>query len=169
MAVGADMTATCCPLSSNDGYSADAFAAKVRRARKAHVCFECREAIAPGDKYEYASGVWDGEPRAYKSCLSCVEIRDHFACEGYMIGELWNDLEQNFFPDMKAGGPCMEGLSAAAKGILFERRTAWLLDSDMDERTVFPRIKEVREPLYSTVETPSAAFYFTTDIPKDTP
>jgi hypothetical protein len=63
----------------------------------------------------------------------------------------------------------MEGLSAAAKGRLFERRTAWLLDSDIDHRTVFPRIKEVREPWYATVETPSTAFYSTTDISKDTP
>lgn len=117
----------CCPLSSSidgDG-AASCSSTTIRKARKDHRCVECRETIKAGDRYEFVSGVWDGEPAAYKTCLSCVEIRDHFACEGYLIGEVWNDLEDNFFPDMKAGGPCMKGLSPAAKARLFERRLAW--------------------------------------------
>lgn len=121
------MSVTCCPISSHDGdYAASAHSQVMRTARKEHRCYECRETIKPGDRYEYFSGIWDGKPSAYKTCASCVEIRDHFACEGWIFGQLWDDLEQNFFPDMKAGGPCMEGLSPAAKGRLFDRRLKWL-------------------------------------------
>jgi hypothetical protein len=115
----------CCPLSTGDIESTCSSIA-LRKARKEHRCCECRETIAKNAKYEYVSGIWDRTPSAWKTCLSCVEIRDHFSCEGWVFGELWNDLEENFFPDMKAGGPCMEGLSPAAKGRLFERRMAWL-------------------------------------------
>ena len=126
------MSVVCCPLSgSYDGDGPECGNTVVRKARKDHRCYECGETIAKGTRYEYVSGIWDGEPGAYKTCLSCVEIRNHFACEGegYLIGQLWSDLEENFFPDMKAGGPCMEGLSPEAKGRLFDRRMKWLEDS----------------------------------------
>jgi hypothetical protein len=117
----------CCPLTSSDGEDGPSCSTtKVRTARKVHRCCECREDITVGTKYEYVSGIWDGRPGAYKTCLSCVEIRDHFACEGYIYGQLWEDLEENFFPEMKAGGPCMEGLSPEAKARLFDLRLLWL-------------------------------------------
>ncbi len=49
---------------------------RVRTARKQHKCCECRWVIEPGDKYEYTSGVWDGEGMSFKTCLSCVEWKD---------------------------------------------------------------------------------------------
>lgn len=119
----------CCPLTGNDcGEEASCFREVVRTARRTHTCFECREEIKPGQRYEYASGVWGQRPSSYKTCLSCVEIRNHFACEGFLFGQLWSDLEENFFPDMRAGGPCMEGLSPEAKARLFERRMRWIED-----------------------------------------
>lgn len=120
------MSVVCCPLSSGDGETAECSSTQRRRARKAHVCCECSQPIAVGEVYEYVSGIWDGSPSSYKTCLSCVEIRDHFSCEGWIFGQLWDDLEENFLPDMRAGGPCMEGLSAAAKHRLFAARLEWL-------------------------------------------
>jgi hypothetical protein len=120
------MAVTCCPLSGGDDWPATVFSSSVRRAAKEHRCCECRETIKVGDHYEHVTGLWDGHWSTYKTCLLCVEIRTHFACDGWIFGQLWEDLESNFFPDMKAGGPCMEGLSPAAKGRLFERRLAWL-------------------------------------------
>lgn len=120
----------CCPLStSDDGDAAECFQSSTRTARKAHRCTECGETIPPGARYEYTSGIWDRQPQAFKTCASCVEIRNHFACGGgWIYGELWHDLAENFFPDMKAGGPCMEGLSPEAKARLFETRLAWMED-----------------------------------------
>lgn len=117
----------CCPLGGGDEAPASVLSASVVKAAKEHRCSECREAIPKGVKYELAKGCWDGHWSTYKTCLSCVEIRDHFACKtGYLFGEVWSQLEESFFPDMKAGGPCMEGLSPAAKSRLFERRLKWL-------------------------------------------
>ena len=122
---------TCCPLSSggDDDESPSCCKQTVRRARKEHQCTECYEAITRGQKYEHVSGIWDGSPSTYKTCMSCVEIRDHFACGGFYYGQLWNDLEENFFPDMKAGGPCMDGLSPAAKQRLIDERMKWYLEN----------------------------------------
>ena len=48
-----------------------AFATKERTARKQHKCCECFDEINPGDKYQYSSGIWDGEAASYKQCLNC--------------------------------------------------------------------------------------------------
>tara|TARA_R110001606_G_scaffold71219_1_gene162927 strand:- start:17416 stop:17778 length:363 start_codon:yes stop_codon:yes gene_type:complete len=53
-----------------------AFRSVVRKARKVHKCCECHEVINIGDRYQYSSGVWDGEPNDYKQCLGCGEIFD---------------------------------------------------------------------------------------------
>ncbi len=116
----------CCPLSSNDGESPTCHSSRAIKAVKEHRCCECGETITKGTRYECVRGMWDHRWSTYKTCLSCVEIRDHFSCDGWVYGQLWSDLEENFFPDMKAGGPCMEGLSPANKARLFERRLAWL-------------------------------------------
>lgn len=119
------MSVACCPLQgADDAY--DVSVVNIRRAAKSHDCEECRDPIKPGDRYENYRGLGGGSWYEHKTCLSCVEIRDHFACNGWLFGQLWEDLEGNFFPDMKAGGPCMQGLSPAAKGRLFERRMAWI-------------------------------------------
>lgn len=120
---------TCCPLSGVGDEGPTCHTSKLRRARKEHQCSECSEAILPGQRYEYQSGIWDGRPDTFKTCLSCVEIRDHFSCDGYIYGQLWSDLEENFFPDMKAGGPCMAGLSPAAKQRLIDERMKWYLEN----------------------------------------
>ena len=119
----------CCPLGADDGDLPSVCNVETRKAAKNHTCSECGEAIPRGERYEHVKGLWDGSWSTFRTCLSCVEIRAHFACEGrWVYGELWSRLEDNFFPDMRAGGPCMEGLSPAAKNRLFERRIKWLED-----------------------------------------
>ena len=51
-----------------------AFVSKTRKARKAHTCCECQRTIAPGDRYQHSSGVWDSRPAGYKQCVDCHEI-----------------------------------------------------------------------------------------------
>lgn len=121
---------TCCPLTGTDGdyEPPKCFTASTPVARKTLTCYECGGKIAKGERYERHKGMWDNHWSTYRTCLMCVEIRDHFACDGWVYGELWNDLENNFFPDMKAGGPCMEGLSPAAKQRLVDARMEWYFD-----------------------------------------
>lgn len=121
----------CCPLSGNDGDPAELCETDIVRARKEYACTECGETIRPGDKHERVKGMWDKEWSTFRTCLSCVEIREHFSCgSGWLFGCLWDDLRENFFPDMKAGGQCMTGLSPAAKARLIEMRMAWYLSHD---------------------------------------
>jgi hypothetical protein len=117
----------CCPLYGGDDEGPRVQLTRIRTARAPHTCSECDEAIAPGQRYEITTGCWDGSWSTYKTCMSCREIRNHFGCSGgWTYTEVWSQIESNFFPDMKAGGPCMEGLSPEAKARLFERRLAWL-------------------------------------------
>lgn len=119
------MSAMCCPLSECDE-QATVWNAEIRTARKEHRCCECEEAIPIGVRYEYISMLFDGSWDTFRLCLSCQEIGKHFACgNGRVICTLWNDLEENFYPDMKAGGPCMHGLSPEAKARLISRRMDW--------------------------------------------
>ena len=121
------MSVVCCPLYGGDDERPQVAMTRIRTARAAHVCGECNEAIVSGQKYEITTGKWDGDWSTYKTCMSCREIRNHFACSrGWTFTQVWDQIESNFFPGMVAGGPCMEGLSPAAKGRLFERRLAWL-------------------------------------------
>lgn len=49
---------------------------RLRTARKVHKCSECANEIRSGEKYRYDSGIWDGHPHTYKTCMSCVRIRE---------------------------------------------------------------------------------------------
>ena len=124
------MTMTCCPLS--DGYDGDppsVFKKSEPIARKEHGCSECGKPIARGERHELVRGCWGGSWSTYRTCLLCVEIRSHFACgNGFIYGQLWSDLAENFFRDMSCGGRCMDGLSPAAKSKLIDERMEWYFD-----------------------------------------
>lgn len=120
----------CCPL-SNDGDGPSCCTTSTPKARKEHRCAECREPIMAGSRYEKVFGVWDGRAETFKTCLLCAEIRDHFACDGgWIYGELWTQLGENFFQEMKCGGQCMVGLSPAAKSKVIDERMEWYLTED---------------------------------------
>ena len=121
----------CCPLSEADE-TCTLYNEATRKAKKSHKCEECQEEIKPGDLYSYSTMLFDGSWTTTKMCLSCKEIGDHFTCGSRIVGQLWEELEEYFFPDMKAGGPCMEGLSPANKARLFDSRLVWLFERDSD-------------------------------------
>ena len=66
---------------------------KIRKSRKTHKCEECGDPIVPGQRYEYASGIWDGRPDSHRTCLTCVAIRDRYCPGGYYYGELAQQIE----------------------------------------------------------------------------
>lgn len=134
----------CCPLSgSDDCERPSVHDVSLPRARKGYSCTECGDGgIKKGDRYELVKGMWDGAWDTHRTCLSCVEIRDHFACDGFIYGQLWEDIENNFFPDMKCGGPCMEGLSVAAKTRLIDLRMEWLLEQDEIDDSAWEDFRE---------------------------
>lgn len=116
---------TCCPLSDVDN-PAQLFFQKKVKARKEYKCCECDGAIAPGERHDVVVILYNGAWSRHRTCLLCEEIGDHFTCGvGRHIGTLWEELTEYFFPHMRAGGPCMEGLSARAKRFIIDRWLVW--------------------------------------------
>jgi hypothetical protein len=155
-----DNDTMCCPLDGGDGETPGFYELQVVRARRSrkykteHECDECGTVIPCGAMHErlrYAEHRYDnrrGSVSTYRTCLLCVEIRNHFACgNGWICGEVWSQLEENFFPDMKAGGQCMTGLSPAAKQFMIDRRRAWLFDSEIEVDGARPPWAWIQRPI----------------------
>jgi len=74
-----------------------------RKARKHHTCCECGGTIQKGEKYIFASGVWDGEGMSFRTCVDCDELRkeaeadidDPEDCAGF--GELISTMDGHHF------------------------------------------------------------------------
>ena len=47
-----------------------------RKARKQHTCCECGSPIDRDERYQYSSGIWQGEPNSFKTCEFCAEKRN---------------------------------------------------------------------------------------------
>lgn len=155
--------AMCCPLQEADETCA-VWNEDTRRARKEHVCCECHEPIRKGELHKHVTSLFDGSWSTHRTCLLCDEIGNHFSCGGGRITEtLWDDLEENFFRDMAMGGPCMQGLSPAAKTKLVERRMAWYLDQDEisdDAWEDWPKHRDRQRPLRVVVEREEPVSYY---------
>lgn len=134
----------CCPLNySDDNDYWSFFSSSKICARKEHNCGECGDVIEAGQKYENAKGLYDGNFSTMKTCIPCVEVRDHFACEGFIFGQIWEDIQNNMFPGMVAGGECLRGASVVAKQKLFHEYTEWLLDGGWSDRAFYNREEEI--------------------------
>lgn len=73
-----------------------------RKARVQHKCCECKSDIPRGTVYEYSSGIWEGRPYSFKTCLLCVELRDGYTintdcCAAFR--ELRSDLQNMLYRD----------------------------------------------------------------------
>ena len=61
---------------SCDGEVADFYRARRPMAHKHHMCDECGATIPTGERYEYATMLYDGAWTSYKTCVACLEMRD---------------------------------------------------------------------------------------------
>jgi hypothetical protein len=71
-----------------------AFVRRVVKARLPHRCDSCGFTIQRGERYDYVSGIWDGEPNDYKRHELCAALEDALrkaddGC-GPGLGELWD-------------------------------------------------------------------------------
>lgn len=62
------------------------------KARKPHRCCECRCAIVIGEMHEVVSGIWDGEPERFRTCLPCVEWRNAYLRFQHDLGDDYDDM-----------------------------------------------------------------------------
>ena len=69
---------------------------KIVTARKIHFCTECGYKIKEGQKYENASGKWDGRISTFKTCNFCLDSREKAmnitGCHQVMHGALWENI-----------------------------------------------------------------------------
>ena len=158
----------CCPLTATDSDNSCENNTYETRAKERVKCVECYHMIAEGEAHKVLEVLYSKcyteeemqesalEDKAHPYCLVCYEIAEHFGCEGWTIGNIWEDIASNFFPNMTAGGDCMHGLSPAAKGTLFDVYINWLSENGYAERDYYCRellkaegIAEMRELLKS--------------------
>ncbi len=111
-------------ISSYDGEQATFYQERIVKARKPHTCYECRETIPIGARYEYVCGRWDDFAH-YHFCLTCAEIGTALTCDGgRLFGQLWEDIHDYVFPEMNQA--CLDKLTTvAAKTVLTERWKRW--------------------------------------------
>ena len=96
------------------------------KARMPHKCYECRRVIVPGEAYHRFTGVWEGESQRYDTCWQCQEIRAVFSCgEGWIWGQLWEDMEEMAFPKLTTATECFQELSPAAKQFVLDKWQKW--------------------------------------------
>jgi hypothetical protein len=113
-------------LSGWDGDGHTEFCTQVKRkARKPHICSECKKQIAVGETYEHAAGKSEGEMWAFNTCLICSEIAETFYCEGRLFGGmLWEEMREVAFPAFTTG--YLDRLTtAAAKQEVTQRWNEW--------------------------------------------
>lgn len=93
----------CACICSWDYDPADVYNEKIQKARKKHTCCECGEAIQPGEKYQYAAGLWEGHWEHFKTCTPCLRIRKDVCCDGFIFGELREAIGEAYGFDYVTG------------------------------------------------------------------
>jgi hypothetical protein len=73
---------------SNDFECANVIWHSLRKARKEHVCIECREKIQVGEKYHNIDLVYEGSFEHYKICHLCYLISKDLFCHNNPLGYL---------------------------------------------------------------------------------
>jgi hypothetical protein len=107
-----------------DGEYCTVSESKTVKARKLHTCDECEQAISVGEMYERISQLYDGEWTHMDICATCSEISICLSCDGRILGNMWEDIKDNVFPNMTTG--CLAKLkTAAAKQRLVDEWRKW--------------------------------------------
>lgn len=88
--------------SCDDGYETKVYRERDRTARKPHGCVECRRQIVAGERYRYASGVFEGHGFSYAFCSDCAALKDEWSAlarEYRLCGPCWEfgDMHETIF------------------------------------------------------------------------
>ena len=69
--------------------------AYIRKARKEHICLECKRKILPGENYERVSAKYEGWFADFKTCSDCIKTREAFFCEGWFHEGIWDAIHEH--------------------------------------------------------------------------
>ena len=115
-----------CKVDIDPDIGPDCHKEKIVTARKKHRCYECFQDIQPGEKYEYVSGIWDGDPQTYKTCLDCKSIRNVFF-DSWQYTRVWDDFQYEFgYAGSAIPESCIAELTPGARdGVCKFIETGW--------------------------------------------
>jgi hypothetical protein len=129
----------------------DAYRVIIRRAVKNHQCRECARDIVPGTRYQYASGIWDGNPGSIKTCLLCAEAWETYwaACphECIAAGGLLMAYRESFGLGHVADSGASAAVIGHIEGLLYAQDIAYanFLESKAAKRRFFARIESLTD------------------------
>ena len=72
----------------DDGDPCSFWNVSFRKARRSHVCCECREEIKPGERYQHTFLVAEGDREHYATCQTCCRIWSSVGCGQQVCGML---------------------------------------------------------------------------------
>ena len=111
-----------CTIDAEYDEGPDCYQEAMRKTRKTHKCCECGEVIQIGEKYESISGIWDGDPHTYKTCMDCKSLRGVFF-KNWCFEMIWDDFKEEFSGAVVPES-CISELTPAAR----EKVCQWIED-----------------------------------------
>lgn len=140
---------SCADICLSHDYDGDSAFSSMKwvRARKAHTCCECGEAIAVGTEYERVSGKGDGMFFSDATCAICAEVRAAFVCGTWVLGMLWESMREEMFYAWKRIGPwdCLAKLTTdAAVAKCSAEYKDWLGDDEVTTALTPPTTEPTR-------------------------
>ncbi len=120
-----DMDRCSCVIVPNDSFDyPEIYRRHDRKARKVHKCCECGREIRPGEKYNYAWGVWI-KSIEYHRCADCQSIADAYFCDTAPFAGLEEEIFNTFVYsgediNLLLKDDCVKNLTKAAKERIFE-------------------------------------------------
>ena len=85
-----------CMIEGTDGFEFRPLAtAKVRTARKTHLCGECGRTIKAGEQYRYDTFIYEGQFSRERTCSHCRAAQEWLTkvCGGFLFQGVLDDLE----------------------------------------------------------------------------
>ena len=120
-----------CDASIDDYESAYVCNVTTPKARKPHKCTECGQIIEPGIKYEYVTGIWDGDSHTYKTCPDCLSLRRQFFPRGYYYEGLWENFWNHVDSvDCEIPESCIAALTPGARAKVCAMIEKWWNDGE---------------------------------------
>ncbi len=125
---GALMAETYCDVSfeeeSDDADPVEFYSTTTPKARKPHICDECREPIAKGDTYQRTVYKFEGALGVDRLCASCAESKAEFEYHIYG-GDFWGHMREEWDRGANVQG-CINRLTTkAAKELMHRQWMKW--------------------------------------------
>lgn len=88
-----------CTVDNDIAERAELISITTPKARKEHICTECKRTIAKTEEYRREFTKFDNETYISKTCEDCLSVREVFFSSGWYYGGIWEQI-QDFINDV---------------------------------------------------------------------